>query len=161
MGQAVMKPLLARYCLVVLSCPLPLAGQVLAWDRIGTQLPNRSFMDSQIESVGDANGDGYPDLMMIVPVNGDPELWLLSGKDGATLRKRPALATLRHYTNICGIGDCDGDGEPDYLLVTQDRSGAAGPNIFQARRVRDDALLWPPSRIQPLRCGAGLYGVRI
>jgi hypothetical protein len=90
-----------------------------------------SYLDafaSSLDSIGDIDGDGYPDL--IVGANevgcafdeGYAEVY--SGRDGSKLRTE--FDSDSEGVDVCGIGDVDGDGVPDELLAIQMRDWCCG-----------------------------------
>ncbi len=83
--------------------------------------------DSVAEDVGtsflDANGDGYPDLLV---VSGGNEFWgsddalrprlYLNDGHGAFLRARDALPDIFENGSCATVGDFNGDGRPDVFI---------------------------------------------
>ena len=82
-----------------------------------------SRVGDQIAVLGDVNNDGYEDLLHMVEafvaVTQEVQLWILSGKDGKTLRVVRS-ARDRRFGNPTAVGDMDGDGVPDYALRSAD-----------------------------------------
>ncbi|MFN2543294.1 MAG: hypothetical protein ABR600_01815 [Actinomycetota bacterium] len=79
---------------------------------------------SQASSVGDATGDGVPDLVVN---EADPQTHaaLLDGATGSLLFDRPADVDR-------ALGDVDGDGRADVLLVTWDSLADASGVTYRA-----------------------------
>jgi hypothetical protein len=135
----------AKRFFAVASLGAAVAAQDLVWERGGVE--DLYHLGSQSKFIGDVDGDGYDDLITPVgwaPRNGQSsrnELWILSGRDGRTLRVRPEYST--HYPSYVewgGAGDMDGDGGPDYFFLVYE-----GYPLFQSvvevRSASDDRLI--------------------
>jgi histidinol dehydrogenase len=87
---------------------------------------------------GDFNGDGHPDLIWQDPLSGWAQVWYLGGSQGVTFTAAANL-TAQNAWRIVGLGDFNGDGNPD--VVWQDPAtgaaqiwlmGGPGGNVFQS-----------------------------
>ena len=78
-----------------------------------------------VEGVGDANGDGIPDVAASGPA-GSGVAYLYSGRDGRVLHTFRSGRTDELFGNhISGAGDVDGDGSADLIVGAPGREGEA------------------------------------
>jgi hypothetical protein len=104
--------------------------------------------------VGDVNGDGVPDLVLDMTLEGDTDLGILLGKGDGTFRQAKKTAvwsfTPRSYSDefySLALGDFDGDGKTDVaaakrrelMVVRCDGSGG----FLKTRRVMLKDLKYP------------------
>ena len=142
MGEALRTVLLVGLFSLFLCPEMP--AQELLWERVGTKM--LTWFAGPTVLVGDVNRDGYRDLLTEVVVSVDRrtsttrvQLWTLSGKDGRTLRVRPAVGLRRQFDQIAYAGDVDGDGVGDYAVsIIQPPQ----PTILELRSGKDDRLIW-------------------
>jgi hypothetical protein len=135
----------------------PLAAQQLLWERSGIE-GRIGFSPGFVANVGEVDKDECEDLLVLGYnfVTFHEELFLLSGRDGRTLRRLPQADPFR-YARVAAAGDVDGDGTPDYLVTSQHHLGQQ-PNRVEVRSGRDDALLWKVERPSREAFGLGLLG---
>jgi hypothetical protein len=103
-----------------MSLLLPL---VLAQAPAPPPVPTHDLFGASVDSAGDVDRDGVPDLWV-----GDPSLygptgralgkaWCVSGKDGSTLLRIDAPAGAEEFGwTIAGLGDVDADGVRDVAV---------------------------------------------
>jgi len=131
-------------------------GSVL-WTWYGDQI--YAGLGTLGDPIGDLDGDGYDDVLTSEPhyysgTNTLGRVFVFSGKDGTTLLQIDGTTSQRLSGCVCGTGDIDGDGVPDFAVGdarTQVAliSGATGSTI---------RVLLPPNA-QPYVFGAVLaYG---
>jgi hypothetical protein len=93
----------------------------LLWKRTGEE---GALLGLGLESAGDVNGDGIPDVVAGAP--GLNSVLVLSGKDGAELlRLEGDSIDAGLGSAAAGVGDVDGDGRPD-IAAGAPSSSAAG-----------------------------------
>ena len=68
-------------------------------------------------SAMDINGDGIPDLL--VPDNGENTIFVLLGNGNGKFYPTGAISTPTYGVNNLIVGDLNGDGSPDILLMPQ------------------------------------------
>lgn len=149
-------------------CGLATAQQVV-WERTG--VPAGSRLGGVAKFIGDVNQDGFDDLVTAVdhwerPVIWSPELWILSGRDGSTLRVFTLPPNRDIYLDAWGpAGDWDGDGTPDVAYSYYEnlfprpnflevRSGSTGMILLTIRHPQGPAF----SRLPELLGGRDLTG---
>ncbi len=70
-----------------------------------------------VAGVGDANGDGRPDLAVGAPGNGAGYVRIVSGLDGSTIRTLHGSAAGDRFGHaVAGAGDLDADGQADLAV---------------------------------------------
>jgi hypothetical protein len=83
-----------------------------------------------VSGAGDQDGDGIPDLLVGEDHTTYLDAWLLSGKDGSTLRKIQSVWTRDCGVEVLAAPDVDGDRKLELLVCAKpygrDRSQAAG-----------------------------------
>jgi hypothetical protein len=127
---------------VLVFCSGAADAQELLWAREGKPPPGANFL-GEVAVLEDVDGDGYDDLVQVVSGLG---IWILSGKDGMTLR----VKTDQHLAvmKLVGAGDMDGDGRGDYAI-------GLSTGRVEVRSAWDDRVLW-----QVYASGAG-FGLAI
>jgi hypothetical protein len=116
--------------------PFPQIGRVLVlsgadhstlFEAHGTA--HLDFFGRDINAAGDANGDGYPDIIVGAPRTSITALFagrvhLISGRDGSTLWTQDGkVAQAQLGSGVSGIADVDGDGLPEQAVG----ASGAGP----------------------------------
>lgn len=121
-------------------------AQETVWTRTGVIL--QSQLGGRVSIVGDVDGDGYDDVLNHVntgTMDIDDQLWILSGRDGRTLRVRSVVGpTGIRFRTSAAAGDVDGDGVPDYACMKTDFTHV-NPNVVEVVSGRDDQKLWSVS----------------
>src|SRR5262245_49518994 len=72
-----------------------------------------------VGAAGDIDLDGTPDIVVGENGFGLPEFWIVSGKDGSTLRHFKLGVDTSVGARVEGGVDVDGDGVPDLLIAAQ------------------------------------------
>jgi FG-GAP repeat/TPR repeat/FG-GAP-like repeat len=76
-----------------------------------------------VEGIGDANGDGIPDVAASGP-SGSGVAYIYSGRDGRLLQSfKSARADELFGTHISAAGDVDGDGHADLIIGAPGKDG--------------------------------------
>ncbi len=82
-------------------------------------------LGSGVEGIGDANGDGIPDVAASGP-SASGVAHLYSGRDGQILQTFHSARSDELFGNhISGIGDIDGDGHADLIIGAPGKEGAS------------------------------------
>jgi hypothetical protein len=105
---------------VAVSLPSALAAQEVVWRRTGEA--GRSLLGGSVAVIGDTNRDGIQDIAAVTNAYG-VDLWILSGRDGATLRTKPQYGPRHGHQTVVQAGDVDGDGIGDYAVTLVDTTG--------------------------------------
>jgi len=110
--------------------PVPQIGRVMVISGadhttlfVATGNAHLDFFGRDINAAGDANGDGYPDIIVGAPFFSGIALFagrvhLISGRDGSTVwiqEGKKAQAQLG--AGVSGIADVDGDGLPEQAVA--------------------------------------------
>jgi hypothetical protein len=80
-------------------------------------------LGSGVEGIGDANGDGIPDVAASGP-SGSGVAYIYSGRDGRILQSFKSTRTDELFGNhISAAGDVDGDGHADLIIGAPGKEG--------------------------------------
>src|SRR5262249_24415554 len=79
------------------------------WNTVG-RVPCRSYVDGSRPALGDMNGDGVVDIVVL-----ESELVVLDGRNGNELMRKPGIARLCSSSGYSAIADVDGDGKNEYI----------------------------------------------
>jgi hypothetical protein len=113
----------------VLVARSPKEGREL-WKRFGDRNENLGW---DLALAGDRNGDGATDLFAGAPSGDGGRVYLLSGKDGATLRTyAPAKDEPSFGWFVARTDDLDDDGAPDVAIGAHLEKGSGGENAGAA-----------------------------
>ncbi len=100
-------------------------------------------LGSGVEGIGDANGDGIPDVAASGPA-GVGVAYIYSGRDGRILQSFKSTRTDELFGNhISAAGDVDGDGHADLIVGAPGKDGEysnARPRLYLFRQGRQVAL---------------------
>jgi hypothetical protein len=135
-------------------------AQEIVWSRDGVSGQHKFEFAMGAVPIGDVDGDGWEDAVVIV--SGIPsfatELWLLSGRDGRTLRRRPQIAPLEYFSVVARTGDMNGDGAPDYAFTTSPQAPPYEPLVEVASGVDDRPILRIRGESASFAFGSALLG---
>ncbi len=84
----------------------------------------RDEFGATMDGIGDVNNDGHDDFAVGAYrydysssyVRNRGNLYIYSGIDGSLLQEFPSSAMQQFGTAVCGLGDIDGDGGPDFAV---------------------------------------------
>ena len=97
----------------------------------------RADFGAAIAAVGDANGDGFEDLFVGAPADGQQELrgsaTLFSGRTMAPLHTFVELDSRLTGQALAGVGDLDGDGLAEMIIGAPQSGDAATGRAFVLR----------------------------
>lgn len=104
--------------------------------------PSQAPLNWKIVGAADVDGDGKPDLLWQDPTSGRVGVWYM---DGIVAKATAALVPGQVPTNwsIGGVGDFDGDGQPDVLWQDQ-LAGNLAVWYLDGVTATHGALLSPP-----------------
>ncbi|GGT11797.1 FG-GAP repeat domain-containing protein [Nonomuraea spiralis] len=140
-----------------------LMGNTAACDTPDATRPACTKKDSQL-GLGDVNGDGYRDLVMVTPSTGTVHVWYGSYygagmyQPGFTARNLSWLTTLGSTDITVTVGDINGDGRgeiavglPRATIAGKAAAGAvalipgtaSGPDVSAARILTQDGIASP------------------
>jgi Bacterial Ig-like domain (group 3)/FG-GAP-like repeat len=85
----------------------------------------------QITNIADLNGDGVPDLLVVVPsfsvsTGATTQLQVFLGKGDGTFLTPTAVTVAANVYGIPVLADLNGDGKDDLVFLTEDSSSQAG-----------------------------------
>jgi hypothetical protein len=100
-------------------------------------------LGSGVEGVGDANGDGIPDVAASGP-SGSGVAYIYSGRDGKILQSFKSSRKDELFGNhISGVGDIDGDGHADLIVGAPGKPGeSTNPGHAYVYSGKDGRLLF-------------------
>jgi hypothetical protein len=100
-------------------------------------------LGSGVEGIGDANGDGIPDVAASGP-SGKGVAYIYSGRDGRILQSFRAARKDELFGNhISGVGDIDGDGHADLIVGAPGKEGeSTNPGHAYVYSGKDGRLLF-------------------
>lgn len=118
-------------------------AQEVLWERTG-QVSPQTAVGTFAKFVGDIDGDGFDDMITLAwrMPRWTQELWLLSGRDGRTLRTQQLPPRSNPYFIDYGpAGDVDGDGVADYVFSSYENSPPWLDDVW-VHSGRDGSLIW-------------------
>jgi hypothetical protein len=100
-------------------------------------------LGSGVEGIGDANGDGIPDVAASGP-SGSGVAYIYSGRDGRTLQSFNSTRSDELFGNhISAAGDVDGDGHADLIIGAPGKDGeSSNPGHAYIYSGKDGKLLF-------------------
>ena len=139
-----------RWTLLLLLCGGAVPAQDLLWRLEG----NGSLIGRgrEIQRLGDANGDGWEDLIEWGVLYDATSPWLsrnaifvTSGRDGTVLTASPPLPVWSQTfqsLSLAPMGDMDQDGVPDYAVTVYDAAFPYNTLHVQVRSGANHVVLW-------------------
>ena len=104
---------------------------------------------ASLATLGDVNGDGHDDLLAGAPFDSAAgtlagAAYVVSGKDGSTLRTHLAIAALDHFgVSVAAAGDVDDDGTVDYVIgASEGALNGIASGYVEVYSGLTGALLW-------------------
>lgn len=109
----------------------------------------------EIANVRDIDGDGKDDLLVGAPGMG--RAYVLSGKDGKELRVVGSGDTRDDFGEaVCGLGDVDGDGVPDFAVGAPSESIGGRAHLYSGKDGHELRVLGPVGQCERLWFGNGI-----
>lgn len=127
------------------------------YDTAGTAFVHAEITASGLDSIadavsGDLNGDGKPDLALLMDSRTGPYLRLDQGDGAFNFTPHPQRIALPCPASGLRHGDFDNDGKPDLLVALQ----SGGPAVAALLHGRGDLTVDPPQLIGGGFAAAGL-----
>lgn len=104
------------------------------WRRPG--LTDREALGASVAVIGDITGDGVPDVVAGAPAHDRATViqagaaYIISGSDGIILHVLEGNRAQQGMGRaVCGPGDLNGDGTPDFLVAADEQNPAARGSI--------------------------------
>ncbi|MEZ4415931.1 MAG: tetratricopeptide repeat protein [Gemmatimonadota bacterium] len=107
----------------------------LLWSATGTE---GAGLGTSIESAGDVDADGIPDVVAGAP--GEGAAYVYSGADGRVLHRFGGDAADRFGGGVADVGDLDGDGHDDVIVSAP--AALQGAGVARVYSGKDGSVLW-------------------
>ena len=105
------------------------AGAIMVFDSLNGQTLLEVYGEAEsefgwdVDSLGDVNGDGFPDFVVgawLEKIQGQVcgAGYVISGIDGSTLYRKPGQPNWLTGSNVANVGDLDQDGIHDFAIAS-------------------------------------------
>lgn len=111
---------------------------------------NRFVVNPKLQRIGDVNGDGYPDLLLVMSNRNIPAAYFTVYLCGPRWYTIPAYyylysgLNIGNITDYCGIGDVNGDGGAEFMISRPRGENNGDPFSYQNGHfiiIKSDTLL--------------------